>query len=166
MRIFKDVKADFPMNEVTILVTDDDQGHASLIIRNIKRAAITNKIIHFEDGQEILDFLLDNKNSEVEEQIAAKSYLLLLDIRMPKVSGIDVLKTIKSTPELKSLPVIMLTTSDNPQEVKLCHELGCSSYITKPIEYEKFVEAIQRLGMFIQITRIPKLNDDGMDPAV
>lgn len=143
-------------NEVIILIAEDDEGHAGLIKMNLKRAGLINEILHFEDGQEILDFLfMKNKGRHRD---VGKSYLLLLDIRMPKVDGIEVLSKIKADNELKKLPVIMVTTTDDPREVERCYLLGCSTYIKKPIDYENFVNAIKQLGLYIAIIEIPKIN--------
>ncbi len=145
------------LNDVIVLLAEDDLGHAGLIIRNLKRAGITNKIVHFKDGQEVLDFLFDHDHPH--ERPIGKAYLLLLDIRMPKIDGVEVLRRIKNDQDLKAIPVLMLTTTDDPKEVKLCHKLGCSNYITKPIEYEYFVKAINHLGLFLRIVDIPQIDN-------
>ena len=141
--------------EVVILIAEDDPGHASLIKKNLKRAGISNKIIHFTDGQQVLDFILQNKT---EDEFTQKSYLLLLDIRMPKVDGVEVLRQIKQDQELKKIPVIMITTTDDPKEVNACHKLGCSTYIVKPIDYEQFIRAIRQLGLFLSVVEVPILD--------
>lgn len=142
--------------EVVIILAEDDLGHASLIKKNLKRAGITNQILHFKDGQETLDFLFCR--GEGAHRVDGTAYLLLLDIKMPKVDGIEVLRQIKENSELRKVPVIMLTTTNDPQEVDRCHKLGCSTYITKPIDYEKFVEAIRNLGLFLMVVEVPKIN--------
>ena len=142
--------------EVTLLLADDDPGHTALIERNLRRAGITNQILQFADGQLIVDFLFGS--GFAAHRINNQSYLLLLDIRMPKIDGIEVLRRVKSDGELKKLPVIMLTTTDDPREVTKCHELGCSNYIVKPIAPDKFIEAIQRLGLFLSIVEIPPID--------
>lgn len=143
------------VEEVVILMAEDDEGHAGLIRRNLQRAGISNEIVHFKDGGEVIDFLKTSK--EDIQNGMKKSFLLLLDIRMPKVSGVEVLKFIKADDDLKSMPVLMLTTTDDPKEVKRCHEFGCSHYITKPIEYSAFVEAVKSLGLFLKIVKIPEI---------
>ncbi|HEG44512.1 MAG TPA: response regulator [Phycisphaerales bacterium] len=143
------------VEEVVILMAEDDEGHAGLIRRNLQRAGISNEIVHFKDGGETIDFLRASK--EDIQNGMKKSFLLLLDIRMPKVGGVEVLKFIKADDDLKSMPVLMLTTTDDPKEVKRCHELGCSHYITKPIEYSAFVEAVQSLGLFLKIVKVPEI---------
>jgi CheY-like chemotaxis protein len=145
--------------EVTILIAEDDDGHAALIRKNLQRAGIHNEILRFTDGQEVLDFLF--AEGEGPHRQHGAPYVLLLDIRMPKVDGIEVLRRIKADPELCKLPVIMLTTTDDPREIEKCHEMGCSSYITKPIIYDNFVHAIRQLGLFLLIVEVPKLNHDG-----
>lgn len=143
--------------EVIILIAEDDPGHASLIKKNLKRAGIVNHLIHFTDGQQVLDFLF---NPDKKDIIENPSYLLLLDMRMPKVDGAEVLRRIKSDPELKKIPVIIVTTTDDPKEVNECHRLGCSTYVVKPIDYEQFIKAIMQLGLFLSVVEVPVLNLD------
>src|SRR5665213_2932848 len=111
--------------EVIILIADDDHGHVRLIEKNLIRAGLHNPIERFENGQEALDFLFGRGDRKRAKEA---SYLLLLDIRMPQVDGVEVLRQVKADPELKKMPVIMLTTTDDPREVERCHGLGCSSY--------------------------------------
>ncbi|MCK4765942.1 MAG: response regulator [Candidatus Aminicenantes bacterium] len=144
--------------EVHILLAEDDMGHAALIKKNIIRAGISNTIFHFKDGQEILDFLFREEGAP--HQASEISYLILLDIRMPKVDGIEVLRTIKKDKELRKIPVIMLTTTDDPREVDLCHKYGCSNYITKPVDYEKFVDVIKTLGFYLMVVKVPCVKGD------
>ena len=142
--------------EVHLVIAEDDEGHAALIKKNLKRAGFKNNILHLKDGQEALDFFF--KNGEGPHRIKGKSYLLLLDIRMPKVDGVEVLRQLKENPDLSKMPVIMVTTTDDPREVRHCHELGCSIYITKPVEYESFIDAIKKLGLFLTVIKVPELN--------
>ncbi len=143
-------------NDVIIIVGEDDEGHASLIMKNLRRTGISNQVLHFRDGQEILNYLLrENSQSQI---VLDGSYVLLLDIRMPKVDGIRVLQQLKQNPKLRSMPVIMVTTTDDPLEIKNCYELGCSSYITKPVNYDKFVDIIQKLGLFLMAMEVPEMN--------
>lgn len=143
-------------HEVTILIAEDDDGHADLIRKNLARSGIANPILRFRDGQDVSDFLFMRGNGQRREP--GKSYILLLDIRMPKMDGTEVLRQIKSDAELRKLPVIMVTTTDDPREVELCHELGCNNYITKPVEYDAFVNAIRQLGLFLLVVQVPTLN--------
>ncbi|NBV23970.1 MAG: response regulator [Proteobacteria bacterium] len=143
-------------NEVIILVADDDDGQARLIEKNLVRAGLHNPIQRFHDGQQILDFLFRCGEGAKRENSAP--YLLLLDIRMPKVDGVEVLRQIKADVELRKLPVIMLTTTEDPREVERCHLLGCNSYIAKPVDYDKFSEAIKQIGLFLSIVKVPSVN--------
>ena len=97
-------------------------------------------------------------NNNGHHRKSETAYLLLLDIRMPKVDGVEVLQQVKQDEELRKIPVIMITTTDDPREVENCHRLGCSNYITKPIDYDKFVESIKQLGLFLMVVEVPKLN--------
>lgn len=147
------------MNEDThILIADDDMGHATLIMKNLKRAGLPNNITHFKDGSDLLDFLFEKKARVASEN--ESYFLLLLDIRMPKIDGIEALTRIKGDPELKKIPVIMLTTTDDPREIENCHALGCNSYIVKPVNYDKFVAAIKKLGIFLQVIEVPKVDQN------
>lgn len=143
--------------EVVILVAEDDAGHATLMEKNLKRAGLKNKFLHFKDGQEILDFLF-NKGGK-EHHTPNTSCILLLDIRMPRVDGVGVLQRIKQDKELRRIPVIMVTTTDDPREVENCHRLGCNIYITKPVDYDSFVEAIRKLGLFLTVAQLPKCSN-------
>lgn len=141
--------------EVIILIAEDDDGHADLIRKNLERAGIANPMIRFRNGQDVVDFLFGSGDGPVRD--SGKPYVLLLDIRMPKMSGIEVLELIKGDPEMRKMPVVMITTTDDPREVERCHDLGCSNYITKPIEYDAFVNSITQLGLFLLIVQVPLL---------
>jgi CheY-like chemotaxis protein len=136
----------------TILIVDDDEGHAILIRENLEAAGLNNRIRHFRDGQAILDFFFKDPPQ------VSETFLVLLDIRMPKVDGIEVLRRIKAHRELRKLPVIMLTTTDDSREVVRCHELGCNVYMQKPVDYDRFSEAIRRLGKFVPLLHVPQLS--------
>ncbi len=144
-----------PDKPCSILIAEDDEGHASLIMKNLRRAGFKNDILHFKDGQEVLDFLF--MNGEGPHLVSGKSYLLLLDIRMPKVDGVEVLRQIKEDSELSKLPVIMVTTTDDPREIKNCHNMGCNVYITKPVDYEQFTDAVMKLGLFLKVVKVPEI---------
>ena len=142
-------------SNLVILMAEDNEGHAILVKRNLVRAGINNEIIHFWNGAELLDFLY--KRGDGPHRKDNISYLLLLDIRMPVVDGMEVLENIKRDEVLRVIPVIMLTTTDDPQEIEMCHELGCSVYIVKPVDFQKFFDAIRTLGLFISIIEVPKI---------
>jgi CheY-like chemotaxis protein len=138
---------------LTIVLAEDDDGHANLIHRNLERAGLTNGFIRVRDGQEALDLI--RGEGEHAGRAPLGNYLLLLDINMPRVDGIEVLRQVKADPALATTPVIMLTTTDDPREVERCYKLGCNVYITKPVAYDKFVEAIRQLGLFLQVVKVP-----------
>jgi CheY-like chemotaxis protein len=145
-------------NSPVVLIAEDDEGHAILIQQTLRDAGLGNRVLHFIDGQAILDFLF--RRGPGPHRGSSQAYVLLLDIRMPKVNGVEVLQQIKTYPELRKLPVIMLTTTDDPSEVRRCHEAGCSVYIQKPVDFDKFSEAIRRLGLFIMLLLVPPVNGD------
>ncbi len=142
-----------PGEPLLIVLVEDDDGHANLVERNLKRAGVANQIERLRDGQEALDFLggVGARTGDPPSQ----PILLLLDIKMPRVDGIEVLRQVKSHPSTALIPVIILTTTDDPREIHRCYELGCSVYISKPVDYQAFVDAINRLGLFLQVVQIP-----------
>lgn len=142
-------------NEVVIVITDDDAGHRRLVLKNLKRSGVECKLISFKDGEEILNFFFQRGSGPHREK--GIRYLLLLDIRMPKVDGIEVLKQLKSDKNLQRIPVIMVTTTDDPGEIDRCYALGCEQYIVKSIDYTKFSEMIRSLGAYIADIEIPSV---------
>jgi CheY-like chemotaxis protein len=144
------------MNTVPkIIIVEDDEGHAILVRQNLEAAGLDTEFLHFRDGQAALDyFFLGGRPAAA---LGQGPHLVLLDIRMPKVDGIEVLRRLKADPELHKLPVIMLTTTDDPREVDRCHQLGCNVYIQKPVDYDKFTDAIRRLGLFVPLLLLPSV---------
>ena len=120
--------------DVVILIAEDDIGHFLLAKRQLRSAGVSSKIIHFPDGQLVSDFLKDVCIKDKET-----SYFLLLDIRMPKIDGIEILEYVKKHPDLKDIPVVIVTTSDNPLNVLRCRQLKCDGYLVKPID-DTFVD--------------------------
>jgi CheY-like chemotaxis protein len=139
---------------LTIILAEDDEGHANLVQRNLRRAGIVNQIVHCKDGQETLDYLFCQDG--YRSRTPAGPLLVLLDINMPRVDGIEVLRQLKEHERTLKIPVIMLTTTDDPREVQRCYELGCSVYVVKPVSYDDFIEAIKRLGLFLSIVKVPR----------
>ena len=138
---------------VSIVMVEDDDGHARLIERNIRRAGVNNEIIAFKDGTSALAYLLGADGSGTES--AARSLLILLDLNLPDMTGVDILTKVKSNAHLKRSPVIVLTTTDDQREIKRCYDLGANVYITKPVNYESFANAIQQLGLFLSVMQVP-----------
>ena len=145
--------------DVVIIIAEDDPGHATLIRKNLKRVGIINDFIHITDGKQTLDFLFGTGGGA--SRLKDTPYLLLLDIKMPKIDGVEVLRRIKQDEELRKMPVIMITTTDDPKEVDKCHRIGCSTYLTKPVDYDRFIKAIRQLGLFLQVVEVPKLGGGG-----
>ena len=143
-----------PPESLTILLAEDDDGHASLIHRNLQRAGLANGFHRVKDGQEALDYIF--ARDEYAGQLPTANVLLLLDINMPRVDGVEVLRQLKGSPATAMIPIIMLTTTDDPREVERCYALGCNVYITKPVDYDGFINAIQQLGLFLQVVRVPR----------
>jgi len=143
------------IRQPVLLIVDDDDGHAFLVRDILESAQIARQILHFSDGQAILDFFYGSGSGA--HVIPGETYVMILDVRMPKVDGEQVLERLKSDPHLKNLPVIMLTTTDDAREVERCHQLGCNVYIQKPIDYEKFAEAVKRLGDFMSLLLVPPM---------
>jgi CheY-like chemotaxis protein len=135
----------------TILVVDDDDGHRELVRRNLRRSGVVNPVVCLPNGDEALDYIFCRGayvgRSEAE-------LLMLLDVNMPGTNGVEVLRQIKADLRSHKIPIIMLTTTDDPREVQRCYELGCSVYVTKPIDPGEFIEAVKRIGMFLSIVRL------------
>lgn len=137
---------------VTIVMVEDDEGHARLIEKNIRRAGVNNRIEAFADGQSALNFLLGPDGSG--EASVGRQLLLLLDLNLPDMSGLEILRQIKANAHLRRCPVVVLTTTDDAQEIAKCYDQGASFYITKPVSYEGFANAIRQLGMFFTVVQI------------
>lgn len=144
---------DRPVSQnLNILLAEDDTGHATLVKKNLWRVCVDAEVFHFSDGQELLSFL--EGKSTIPETFTHGKYVLLLDIKMQGINGIDVLRTMKKHPEFGKIPVVMLTTTSDPREINLCYAEGCSFYIVKPSDYIKFMEAIESLGNFLSLSTL------------
>jgi CheY-like chemotaxis protein len=141
------------LQNVTILLAEDDPGHARLIEKNLRRANVTNEIVFATNGQEAIDYLFCE--GEYANKKRASHMLILLDLNMPVLDGYQVLERVKVDERTKHIPVIILTTTDDPREVKRCYELSCNVYITKPVDYEQFAEAMRKLGLFLLVVMLP-----------
>ena len=141
------------MQAPTVLLVEDNPGHARLIEKILRRSKITSNIILLHDGQQAVDYLFSQ-----EQEHHADSYsnlLMLLDLNLPFLNGYQVLERVRGDARTKCIPVVVLTTADDPQEIKTCYELGCNLYITKPIDYYKFTEAIRELGNTLSVVTLP-----------
>jgi CheY-like chemotaxis protein len=138
---------------VGIVMIEDDEGHARLIEKNIRRAGISNDIRHFVDGTTALDYLLNAHDGPAHNGPC----MVLLDLNLPDMSGTTILEKIKSDPKLHRTPVVVLTTTDDKVEIQRCYDLGCNVYITKPVNYESFADAIRQLGLFLAVIQVPEV---------
>jgi CheY-like chemotaxis protein len=138
---------------VTIILVEDDSGHARLIEKNLNRAEIESKVLKFTDGKQAADYLFSGDNGSFAHKNTPM--LVLLDLNLPILDGYQVLKMIKEDVNSRHLPVIIMTTTDNPHEISKCYELGCNLYLTKPVEYLEFAETIRKLGLFLSMIKIP-----------
>ena len=141
---------------VGIVMIEDDEGHARLIEKNIRRAGINNPIKHFLDGTGALDYLFNAPEGPAHNGPA----MVLLDLNLPDMSGTQILEKIKSDKKLHRTPVVVLTTTDDKVEIQRCYDLGCNVYITKPVNYESFADAIRQLGLFLSVIQVPDVERD------
>jgi CheY-like chemotaxis protein len=142
-----------PTAPVTIIMIEDDEGHARLIERNIRRSGVNNEIIPFSNGTDAVKHLFGSDGTGLNHK--GRALLILLDLNLPDMTGIEILRQIKDNKYLKATPVVVLTTTDDSQEIKRCYELGCNVYITKPVNYESFANAIRQLGLFFSVIQVP-----------
>ena len=145
------------MNErserITIVMIEDDMGHARLIEKNLRRAGIHNEIVSFSDGTSAEAYLFGDDEPDAPRE--ERALLVFLDLNLPDMSGVDILQRLKHTKGMKRIPVVVLTTTDDHREVERCYDLGCNLYLTKPVDYEKFARAIRQLGLFFSVIEVP-----------
>jgi CheY-like chemotaxis protein len=133
---------------------EDDEGHARLIEKNIRRAGVGNEIIPFANGTDALNYLLGDDQSGAAS--AKRQQLILLDLNLPDMTGIEILQKLKSNKHTKRSPIVVLTTTDDAREIQRCYDLGANVYITKPVNYEGFANAIRQLGLFVAVMQVPE----------
>ena len=138
---------------ITVLIAEDDDGHATLVRRNLKRAGLEAESVHVRDGQELLDYLY--RRGQWHEREPHQALLILLDLNMPRLGGLDVLNVVKHEPRLAHIPIFVLTTTDNPNELDLCYTRGASACLIKPVDYGSYGIMIQRLAEFLLTARLP-----------
>ena len=141
------------MEQVIIAMIEDDAGHTRLIEKNLRRAGVHNEIVPLADGASAIKFLFGDDGSGLVNK--NRPLLTLLDLNLPDISGLDILKRIKNNEHLRVMPVVVLTTTDDKTEIQRCFDLGCNVYVTKPVDYEKFANAIQQLGLFMYVMQVP-----------
>jgi two-component system response regulator len=135
-------------NSVEVLLVEDNLNDAELTIRELKKHNMANKLVHVKDGEEALDFIFATGKFSGIRNIAYPPKVILLDIQMPKINGIEVLQKIKSDPQTRITPVVILTSSKEDPDIQKCYDLGANSYIVKPVNFEGFAEAIRNLGFY------------------
>lgn len=136
--------------QVEILLVEDDEDHAELIQLNLIKAGIDNLVTHLADGQAAIDYI-----QELVDQKSKKSLLMLLDLNLPVLDGFNVLQKMKAKPETNSIPIVILTSTNTPEEIDRCYRLGCNVFINKPVDYPSFVNAIKQLGLFLSVIELP-----------
>lgn len=139
---------------IEILFVEDSEDDAALTIRALTKSGFTNKLLHVKDGAEALDFFY-GKGIYSSRDLKENPKLILLDLKMPKVSGIQVLEKVKLDPNLKSIPVVILTSSKEDPDIAKCYALGANSYIVKPVDSDGFFHAIKEIGMYWMILSQP-----------
>ena len=141
-------------NDIEILFAEDSMDDAALTMRALKKGGLSNTIFHVKDGAEALDFMYC-RGAYASRNSHEHLKLILLDLKMPKVSGTEVLEKIKSDPAFKSIPVVILTSSKEDPDIKRCYELGANSYIVKPVESDNFFQTIKELSFYWMISNQP-----------
>lgn len=135
-------------HRVDVLLVEDNPDDAELAIRHLKKNNMANNLFHVKDGEEALEFLFSTKRYAGQDEVNGRPRIVLLDIQMPKVNGIEVLEKIKSDPRTRAIPVVMLTSSGEDPDIQKCYALGANSYIIKPVNFDSFAEAIKNLGFY------------------
>ena len=133
---------------VDVLIVEDNPDDAELTIRELKKHTKAAKFFHVRDGEEALQFVFGTGKYESKREVSSPPGIVLLDIKMPKINGIEVLEKIKSDPRTQLIPVVMLTSSNESPDIKKCYDLGANSYIVKPVHFEDFASAIKNIGAY------------------
>lgn len=144
-------------DKVELLLVEDNPNDAELTIRHLKQNNMANNLFHVKDGEEALQFIFSTGKFEGQGDLMQQPKIILLDIQMPKISGIEVLQKIKSDPRTKPIPVVILTSSKEDPDIQKCYALGANSYIVKPVNFESFAEAIKNLGFYWLLLNQPPL---------
>ena len=141
-----------PKQSVLIMLVEDDEGHRLLIRENLRAAGVVNQMVEMRDGQQALDYLF-HRGAYQDANKCPRPGLILLDIKMPKIDGMALLEKVKSDPHLRTIPILMLTSTSDQVEVNRCYSLGANSYVVKPVHYEEFQQRVKSLGLFLDIVR-------------
>ncbi len=139
-------------NDISILLVEDNDGHAKLIERNLRKVSLLNPIVRAADGIEALEILQGTDSDTTKPSLPR---LILLDIDMPRMDGIEVLSRIKADDRLRKTPVIMLTSTDSQAEIDRCYQAGANGYVSKPVDITNLGEKLRRLGLYLEIVELP-----------
>lgn len=143
-------------NIVDILLVEDNPNDAEMTMRSLKKYYVINEIYHVEDGADALDFLF-NEGKYADRENTPKPKVILLDLKLPKVSGFEVLKKIKSDKRTRDIPVVILTSSREDSDIVESYNLGVNSYIVKPVDFDKFVESVKEIGLYWLLMNHPPI---------
>lgn len=141
-------------NIIEILLVEDNPSDAELTLLALKKVRIANKVFLVSDGDEALDFLFARGKFTGREQ-NQNPKVILLDLKLPKISGLEVLRSIKASEKLKNIPVVVLTSSKEDPDIRQCYELGANSYVVKPVGFENFLKAVSELGIYWLLVNLP-----------
>ncbi len=141
------------LQPITLVLVEDDPGHARLIEKNLRRASLSNDLVMFNNGYQAVEYVFCE--GDYESRNPNDPLLILLDLNLPGMDGYEILQRVKSNQQTRQIPIVILTTTDDPREIARCYELGCNVYVTKPVDYEQFSEAIQKLGLFLAVVSVP-----------
>ena len=142
------------IHEVDVLLVEDNASDAEMTIRALKKNNLANRLLHLKDGAQALDFIFA-EGEYANRQIKHTPKIILLDLKMPKVNGKEVLQKIKSDARTRKIPVVVLTSSREDPDIKDCYDLGVNGYVVKPVEFDEFHKAISDLGLFWLIVNEP-----------
>lgn len=143
------------MDFVQILLVEDNPNDAELAISALKDYNLANKIEHVKDGPEALDYMFCT--GKYAERVCVAPKVILLDLKLPKLNGLEVLKRLKENTETKKIPIIMLTSSKEEPDIEMAYSLGANSYIVKPVEFDKFVESLKNIGFYWMLINQPPI---------
>ncbi len=137
----------------SIVLIEDDEGHANLIRKNLQRVGVMNPITHLKNGAEAVTYFFDGPLKAYDKTV------VVMDLNMPGIDGFEILRLLKADEATRKMPVIVLTTTDNPKDIDRCYELGCNAFMTKPVGYDDFSEAIRKLGLMLTVVRVPHIKE-------
>jgi two-component system, response regulator len=145
------------LNQVEVLLVEDNIHDAEMTIRALKKVNLANHLAHVKDGAEALDFIFA-RGSFSGRETADVPKVIMLDIKMPKVDGIEVVRQLKSHESTKTIPIVIMTSSKEEQDIINSYELGVNSYVVKPVDFEGFARAVSQLGLYWLLTNQPPLS--------